>query len=106
MPTGTIKSFLADKAFGFIKVEGRPDMFFHVSAVKPEELGKIVRGAHVEFEVNLKRGKEQASSVTVVSSPKQTDPTVSAFPRKKIVHEELSELEEFEKEWGLRVAGS
>lgn len=77
-------------------------MFFHASAVKPEELTNIVRGARVEFEVILKKGKEQACSVTVVAPPTPISTTAPSFPKKRVVSEDLSELEEFEREWGLR----
>ena len=106
MNNGVIKSFLADKGFGFIKRdEGGADMFFHSSAVSGDELGKLVRGARVAYEVGMKRGKEQAKSVTIVSIPKKAEPVnqlLAGVMKRRPPPEQLSELEAFEKEWGLR----
>lgn len=101
MATGTIKSYLADKGFGFISQgHDSSDMFFHSSALKDGDLEKVVRGAHVQYEVVSKRGKDQAASVTVVEMP---EPVIA--PRRKIdklPQKELTALEEFEREWNLR----
>lgn len=106
MLNGTIKSFLADKGFGFIKpANGSDDMFFHSSAVEGGELADLVRGRPVTYEVGDKRGKPQAMKVAVLPPVKRSmpiqDPLLARL-KVTVATEELSELEAFEKEWGLR----
>jgi cold shock CspA family protein len=102
MASGTIKNFLTDKSFGFIRTDSGADVFFHSSAVKAGDMEKIVKGAEVEFDLALKKGKEQAVTVSVTAGPKPSTTSFSGLPKRKPAREELSELEEFEREWGLR----
>ena len=49
MPKGIVKFYNSEKSFGFIKVQGQKDVFFHKSAL-PQ--GLIVdQGANVEFDI-------------------------------------------------------
>lgn len=49
--TGTIKKILADKAFGFIAVEGREkDLFFHKENVVGVTFEELKEGDKVSFE--------------------------------------------------------
>lgn len=65
MTTGTIKSVLRDKGYGFISREGvEKDLFFHFSdlvGVTPEELNE---GDTVSFEVVEKERGPAATQVT------------------------------------------
>ena len=51
--TGTIKTILADKKFGFITVEGREkDLFFHKEKVVGVEFDDLKVGDVVSFEID------------------------------------------------------
>ena len=62
--TGTVKFYNTEKSFGFIKVEGKKDIFFHKSTLEkgyvPEE------DDYVEFRVTqTERGQAAADVVKV-----------------------------------------
>lgn len=67
MEKGVIKKFDSDKGFGFIKVSGGTDVFFHISALRNRNT-KLEEGQEVNF--NIVRGSRgpQASELSVVSS--------------------------------------
>jgi len=50
MPTGTIKSYSAQKAYGFIESESGDAVFFHISKVKPSSKENIKSGCIVSFD--------------------------------------------------------
>ena len=58
-PQGTIKSYLAEKGYGFIKPDdGGPDMFFHVTAVAQAGLASLKEGQQVAYAIEpVKKGK-------------------------------------------------
>ena len=64
MPTGTLKAWIAERGFGFIKPRiGGPDLFFHLRdlGVDPAEL---VVGDELEYEVATGRdGRPMATRV-------------------------------------------
>lgn len=65
---GTIKAIKKDKGFGFIKVEGEPDRFFHANHLEGVAFDQLQEGNVVEFEAYVEEGKgERARRVTVVS---------------------------------------
>lgn len=67
MPTGKVKKWISDKAFGFIQSDqGGPDVFFHETALR--EGDDIVEGAAVtcETDVDKKTGKTKAVSVDLI----------------------------------------
>lgn len=49
--TGSVKWFKADKGFGFIEVEGQPDVFVHFSEIQSNGFKTLNAGDQVEFEV-------------------------------------------------------
>lgn len=55
MTSGTIKSLLYDKGFGFITPDGAPprgaDVFFHQSALLDGSFDSLREGQRVEFDV-------------------------------------------------------
>ena len=52
MATGTVKFFNAAKGFGFIAPsDGGKDVFVHISAVEASDLGNLVEGQKVSFDV-------------------------------------------------------
>ena len=48
--TGTIKTYLTDKNYGFIKGDDKKDYFFHKSSIDNHDLEKICDGALVTFD--------------------------------------------------------
>lgn len=56
MSTGTVKWFNSTKGFGFIQPEdGSADVFVHISAVERSDLGNLIEGQKVSFD--LERGR-------------------------------------------------
>lgn len=52
MPRGTVKSFNADKGFGFITVDGRgADVVVHSSAIQAAGLRSLAADQRVEFDI-------------------------------------------------------
>ncbi len=51
MATGSIKRLFRDRGFGFIKVNGGPDVFFHRSHIRDGTFETLEEGAAVEFEM-------------------------------------------------------
>ncbi|MCX6781182.1 MAG: cold shock domain-containing protein [Candidatus Magasanikbacteria bacterium] len=63
--TGTIKSLLADKGFGFISPsEGGKDVFFHTSEVVGMQFADLRVGDMVSFELTDSPKGPKASHVT------------------------------------------
>jgi len=58
MPIGTVKWFNATKGYGFIQPnDGSKDVFVHISALERSDLGQLVEGQKVQFD--LERGVGQ-----------------------------------------------
>jgi CspA family cold shock protein len=60
---GIVKWFNADKGFGFIAVEGAPDVFVHHSAIQTQGYRSLEENQRVEFEVVQGAKGPQAESV-------------------------------------------
>lgn len=57
MAVGTVKWFNPQKGFGFIQPDdGSKDVFVHISAIERSDLGNLVEGQKVAFE--LERGQQ------------------------------------------------
>jgi CspA family cold shock protein len=63
MPQGTVKWFNAEKGYGFIAVDGGPDVFVHYSAIQKEGYRSLDEGERVEFEVTQGQKGPQADQV-------------------------------------------
>ena len=66
MTTGTVKSFNADKGFGFIQPDnGGKDVFVHISAVEIAQLRNLVEGQKLTFDQTLdeRSGKTAATNL-------------------------------------------
>ncbi|HEY4493260.1 MAG TPA: cold shock domain-containing protein [Candidatus Paceibacterota bacterium] len=64
--TGTIKTILADKKFGFIAVEDRPkDLFFHKDKVVGVEFDDLKVGDVVNFDLEDPEGPKGPAAVNV-----------------------------------------
>jgi CspA family cold shock protein len=52
MATGTIKTLVKDRGFGFIQLDGSSDdVFFHSSSMPDGSYDSLVAGQRVEFDV-------------------------------------------------------
>ena len=61
MAIGTVKWFNAQKGYGFIQPEdGSKDVFVHISAVERSDVGNLVEGQRLSFD--LERGREGKTS--------------------------------------------
>jgi CspA family cold shock protein len=60
---GTVKWFNAEKGFGFIAVDGGPDVFVHYSAIQMVGYKSLDQDQRVEFEVTQGQKGPQAESV-------------------------------------------
>ena len=68
MPKGTVKWFNPTKGYGFIQPEdGSKDVFVHISAVQRSDLGTLVEGQKVQFD--LERGQQGKSSAVNLIRP-------------------------------------
>ncbi len=65
MVEGVVKWFSAEKGYGFISVEGQPDVFVHFSAIQGSGYRNLEEGTRVKFEIESgKNGKgPQAANV-------------------------------------------
>jgi cold shock protein len=58
MIEGVVKWFSAEKGYGFISVEGQPDVFVHFSAIQGDGYRNLEEGTRVKLEIeNGKNGK-------------------------------------------------
>jgi len=60
---GTVKWFNAEKGFGFIAVDGGPDVFVHYSAIQMDGYKSLDQDQRVEFEVTQGQKGPQAEAV-------------------------------------------
>ena len=60
MAQGTVKWFNGDKGYGFIAVEGGPDVFVHVSAIAGSGYRSLEEGQKVEFDITQGQKGPQA----------------------------------------------
>jgi cold shock protein len=65
MAQGTVKWFNGDKGYGFIAVEGGPDVFVHVSAITGSGYRGLEEGQKVEFDITQGQKGPQAENVRV-----------------------------------------
>ena len=73
MPKGTIRR-LMDRGFGFIKIEGETDLFFHRNDLEGVEFNSLSEGQEVEFEKGQGRdGRPQANKVRLTETQASDD---------------------------------
>ena len=60
---GKIKWFNPTKGYGFIIVEGREDVFLHVSALEKANISELKIDEQIEFDIGENNGKETAINV-------------------------------------------
>jgi cold shock protein len=66
MAQGTVKWFNGDRGYGFIAVEGGPDVFVHVSAITGGGYRSLEEGQTVEFDITQGQKGPQAENVRVI----------------------------------------
>lgn len=66
MAKGTIKKLVEDKGYGFIKVGGGKDLFFHAKQLNNCEFDALEEGDTVSFEVEQTEKGARAVGVTLV----------------------------------------
>jgi CspA family cold shock protein len=65
---GTVKWFNAEKGFGFIAVDGGPDVFVHYSAIQMDGYKSLDQDQRVEFEVTQGQKGPQAEGVRPIAT--------------------------------------
>ena len=65
MAQGTVKWFNRDRGYGFIAVEGGPDVFVHSSAITGAGDRSPGEGQKVEFDITQGQKAPQAENVRV-----------------------------------------
>jgi CspA family cold shock protein len=63
MTQGTVKWFNSEKGFGFIAVDGRPDVFVHFSAIAADGYRSLSENQLVELEITQGHKGLQAENV-------------------------------------------
>jgi cold shock protein len=66
MAQGMVKWFNGDKGYGFIAVEGGPDVFVHFSAITGGGYRSLEEGQKVEFDIRQGQNGPHAENVRVV----------------------------------------
>ena len=64
--TGTVKWFNGSKGYGFIELEGGPDVFVHFSAIQGDGFRSLQEGQKVEFTIEKGPKGLQAANVTAI----------------------------------------
>jgi cold shock protein len=67
MAQGTVKWFNGGRGYGFIAVEGGPDVFVHVSAITGGGAPSLEEGQKVEFDITQGQKGPQAENVRVIA---------------------------------------
>ena len=80
MAQGTVKWFNGDKGYGFIAVEGGPDVFVHFSAITGGGYRSLDEGQKVEFDITQGQKGPQAEHVRVITCLHR-QPAPSRTPR-------------------------
>jgi CspA family cold shock protein len=65
MAPGTVKWFNGDKGYGFIAVEGGPDVFVHVSAITGSGYRSLDEGQKAGFDITQGQKGPQAENVRI-----------------------------------------
>ncbi|MFB9580034.1 cold-shock protein [Streptomyces goshikiensis] len=63
MASGTVKSWDAEKGYGFLSQDNGPDVFVHFSAIQTNGYRSLEEGQRVEFEIGQGPKGPQADMV-------------------------------------------
>ena len=83
MAQGTVKFFNAEKGYGFIAVDGGPDVFVHFSNITGTGYRTLEAGQRVEFDIGQGTRGDEAINVRVINgatAPTTTTPTTTTAP--------------------------
>lgn len=76
MAQGTVKWFNSDKGYGFIAVEGGPDVFVHFSAITGGGYRGLEEGQKVEFDIRQgQKGPRRKTSWSSADASAETPST-------------------------------
>jgi len=73
---GKIKWFNPTKGYGFIAVEGRGDVFLHISALEKANISELTEGSDITFDIGENRGKETAINVQTIPPTEPAGSTI------------------------------
>jgi cold shock protein len=84
MAQGTVKWFNSDKGYGFIAVEGGPDVFVHFSAITGGGYRSLEEGQKVEFDITQgQKGPRRRTSGSSADAPAGTAPPAAGQSRRE-----------------------
>jgi CspA family cold shock protein len=87
MAQGTVKWFNGDKGYGFIAVEGGPDVFVHFSAITGGGFRSLEEGQKVEFDITQgRRGPRRKTSGSLADAPPAPAPRQIAPREERTAH--------------------
>ena len=66
MAAGTVKWFNDEKGWGFIAIDGQPDVFVHYSEIQADGRRTLIEGQAVEFDIETNERGPLAKRVKLV----------------------------------------
>src|ERR1039457_7280592 len=94
MTQGTVKWFNGEKGYGFIAVEGGPDVFVHFSAIAGSGYRSLEEGQKVELDITQGAKGPQAENVRVIAARDRARwiaVTPRGTPEKRTQKEEMAQ---------------
>ena len=70
MPKGTIRRLMVDRGYGFIRTEGREEIFFHRSELQGVDYSSLREGQQVEFDLGKGRDGRTVAVKVKLAQPR------------------------------------